>query len=106
MKKTVWIAMPWLVLGCPAYAANPTNTTTTEGDVIDAGAGDDWVMGNWADDRIQGGLGNDQLDGLAGNDVIEGAIQFIAACANSMSGRGRFGTQKSASNDASWKLAA
>jgi Ca2+-binding RTX toxin-like protein len=49
-----------------------TNTAATEGDVIDAGAGDDWVIGSWADDRIQGGDGKDQLDGLAGNDIIEG----------------------------------
>ncbi|MDO9198669.1 calcium-binding protein [Rhodoferax sp.] len=49
-----------------------TNTAGTEGDVIDAGAGDDWVMGSWAGDRIQGGDGKDRLDGLAGDDVMEG----------------------------------
>jgi trimeric autotransporter adhesin len=49
-----------------------TDTASTEGDVVDAGAGDDWVIGSWAADRIQGGDGEDQLDGLAGNDIIEG----------------------------------
>ena len=34
-----------------------TDTSRTEGDVIDAGAGDDWVIASWGDDRIKGGEG-------------------------------------------------
>ncbi len=49
-----------------------TDTGSTDGDVIDAGAGDDRVIASWGDDRIMGGDGKDQLDGLAGNDIIEG----------------------------------
>jgi hypothetical protein len=49
-----------------------TDTAATEGDVIDAGAGDDNVIGSWAADRIEGGLGDDEIDGLAGSDIIEG----------------------------------
>ena len=49
-----------------------TDKTDTEGDVIDGGAGDDWVMGSWAGDRIKGGEGKDNLDGLAGDDILEG----------------------------------
>ena len=49
-----------------------TDTASTEGDVIDAGAGDDQVIGSWAADRIQGGEGKDGLSGLAGDDIIEG----------------------------------
>ena len=49
-----------------------TDTAATEGDVIDAGAGDDRVIGSWAGDRIQGGDGKDNLDGLAGDDILEG----------------------------------
>ncbi|MBC7377662.1 MAG: putative Ig domain-containing protein, partial [Burkholderiaceae bacterium] len=44
----------------------------TSGDVIDAGAGDDWVIGGFGDDRAQGGDGNDSLQGLGGNDILEG----------------------------------
>ncbi len=43
-----------------------------EADVVDAGAGNDWVIASGGDDRVQGGLGDDQLDGMGGNDVIEG----------------------------------
>jgi RTX calcium-binding nonapeptide repeat (4 copies) len=49
-----------------------TDTAATEGDVIDAGAGNDNVIGSWAGDRIKGGSGQDKLDGLAGDDIIEG----------------------------------
>ena len=34
-----------------------TDTSRTEGDVIDAGAGDDWVIASWGDDRVKGGEG-------------------------------------------------
>jgi Ca2+-binding RTX toxin-like protein len=53
-------------------SATRTDTAASEGDVIDAGAGNDVVIASWADDRIQGGSGNDQIYGLAGNDIIEG----------------------------------
>jgi hypothetical protein len=54
--------------------AGITNTRTdkadTEGDVIDGGAGDDWVndavWGSWAGDRIKGGEGKDQITGGSG----------------------------------------
>ncbi|WP_276606546.1 putative Ig domain-containing protein [Ramlibacter rhizophilus] len=46
--------------------------TDAQHDVIDAGAGDDRVMGSWGDDRIKGGAGRDALDGLAGEDILEG----------------------------------
>ncbi|MES2831504.1 MAG: calcium-binding protein [Pseudomonadota bacterium] len=49
-----------------------TSAAATEGDSIDAGAGDDSAIGSWADDRIKGGEGKDDLEGLAGNDVLEG----------------------------------
>lgn len=50
-----------------------TDTRTEEqSDVIDAGAGDDWVMASWGADRVQGGEGNDRLEGLAGDDIVEG----------------------------------
>jgi Ca2+-binding RTX toxin-like protein len=48
------------------------DTAATEGDVIDAGAGNDQVIASWADDRIKGGQGDDEIDGLAGDDIIEG----------------------------------
>lgn len=43
-----------------------------EADVVDAGAGNDWVIASGGDDRVQGGLGDDQIDGMGGNDVLEG----------------------------------
>ncbi len=46
--------------------------TDAQSDVIDAGAGDDWVMASWGHDRVKGGDGKDQIDGLAGDDVLEG----------------------------------
>ncbi len=46
----------------------------TDGDSVDAGAGDDAVIASWGDDRVQGRDGNDQVDGLAGADVIEGGL--------------------------------
>ncbi|MBI2727867.1 MAG: putative Ig domain-containing protein [Polaromonas sp.] len=59
-KVTVWAGIG----GTPSDA--------TEGDTIDAGAGNDAVIASWGNDRIQGGDGDDQLDGLAGDDIIEG----------------------------------
>lgn len=37
---------------------------------IDAGAGDDVVLGSFADDTLIGGSGNDQMGGLEGDDLI------------------------------------
>ena len=45
---------------------------TAEGDVIDAGGGDDRVRGIAADDAIFGGSGRDRIFGEAGNDIILG----------------------------------
>jgi Ca2+-binding RTX toxin-like protein len=50
----------------------PDSPMGQDADVVDAGAGDDWVMASGGDDRVQGGLGDDQIDGLGGNDVLEG----------------------------------
>ncbi|TAH10599.1 MAG: hypothetical protein EAZ11_11760, partial [Curvibacter sp.] len=44
----------------------------TEGDVVDAGAGNDQVIASGGSDRVQGGTGNDQIDGMGGDDVLEG----------------------------------
>jgi len=43
-----------------------------EGDLVDAGAGDDYADGGFGDDVIDGGDGKDNLRGGAGNDAIEG----------------------------------
>ncbi len=53
VKETVWSGI----------GGTRTDTAASEGDVIDAGAGDDHVIGSWADDRIQGGEGADVLAG-------------------------------------------
>ena len=44
----------------------------TAGSTIDAGDGDDRVIGGRGDDHVQGGAGNDVLDGAGGADIIEG----------------------------------
>jgi hypothetical protein len=36
-----------------SFTDTRTDTAGTEGDVVDAGAGDDWVMGSWAGDMLQ-----------------------------------------------------
>lgn len=43
-----------------------------EGNVIDAGSGDDHVFAGFADDIVDGGDGRDQIFGMAGNDVLGG----------------------------------
>ena len=52
-----------------------------EGDVtyIDAGAGDDVVLGSFGDDTLLGGDGNDQMGGLEGDDLITtgAGVDFI-----------------------------
>ena len=44
--------------------------------MIDAGTGDDTVLGGVGDETILGGMGNDLLDGGAGNDVLTGSARF------------------------------
>ncbi len=61
-KVTVWSGI----------GSTREDTAATEGDVIDAGAGNDRVIGSWAADRIKGGTGDDSISGLAGDDIIEG----------------------------------
>ena len=39
---------------------------------VDAGAGDDIVLGSFGDDEVLGGDGNDQLGGLFGDDILSG----------------------------------
>jgi VCBS repeat-containing protein len=45
---------------------------TTQQDVVDAGAGDDWVIASAGNDRVQGGSGDDELEGLGGRDMLQG----------------------------------
>ena len=54
-----------------------TNTTLTNVDRIEGGAGHDRITGSSGDDNIVGGTGNDYLRGGAGNDtfVVEGNNQ-------------------------------
>ncbi|OJX05334.1 MAG: hypothetical protein BGO72_14040 [Burkholderiales bacterium 70-64] len=75
-------------LFAPAYLAGNVPTEgndvlygTSAGDTLDAGAGndivmgldgDDVILGGEGDDLLQGGDGNDVLDGGAGNDVVHG----------------------------------
>lgn len=40
--------------------------------IVDAGAGDDTVIGSGGADILRGGVGNDRLDGGAGNDILTG----------------------------------
>ncbi|MFN3348224.1 cadherin domain-containing protein [Pseudorhodoplanes sp.] len=40
--------------------------------IVDAGAGDDTVIGSSFADILRGGVGNDRLDGGAGNDILTG----------------------------------
>ena len=48
------------------------NPAGSDGDIVDAGAGDDWVIASWGADYVNGGAGDDWIDGLAGDDVLEG----------------------------------
>lgn len=52
--------------------AAPSLTSTNQSDVVDAGAGDDWVIASWGDDHVKGGTGADRIDGLGGSDILEG----------------------------------
>lgn len=62
----------YLSQGKPVWGSIEETQTDAQSDVIDAGAGDDWVIASWGHDRIKGGDGNDQLEGLAGDDIVEG----------------------------------
>lgn len=47
-------------------------SAATQGVNVDAGAGDDDLLGGAGDDVLTGGLGEDRLEGGAGNDVLDG----------------------------------
>jgi Ca2+-binding RTX toxin-like protein len=49
-----------------------TGAPDSDGDVVDAGAGNDIVFAGPGDDQIQGGTGNDLVEGHGGDDIIEG----------------------------------
>ena len=53
-------------------ADNLNGSNATDGDVIDAGGGDDRVRGLGSDDALIGGNGNDRIFGEGGNDIIIG----------------------------------
>lgn len=53
-------------------ADNLNGNNNVNGDVIDAGNGDDRVRGLGSDDAIIGGNGNDRIFGEGGNDIIIG----------------------------------
>ncbi len=55
-----------------AIWSGANNPVGTDGDYVDAGAGNDWVIAGGGTDYVQGGVGNDQLHGMGGNDVLEG----------------------------------
>jgi Ca2+-binding RTX toxin-like protein len=55
-----------------------TDTSRTDGDVIDAGAGDDRIDGQGGADRLFGGDGNDILLTGKGSDVAYGGAKFDA----------------------------
>ena len=46
--------------------------SVTFGDVLDAGAGNDFVIGGSGNDHLIGGEGDDQLRGRGGSDLLEG----------------------------------
>ncbi|MGE0333022.1 MAG: calcium-binding protein [Ramlibacter sp.] len=46
--------------------------TDAQSDVIDGGAGNDWILASWGNDRAQGGDGKDQVRGMGGDDIVEG----------------------------------
>ncbi len=69
---TMWGAYPGDDARVVVWNGVSSTPTEVQSDAIDAGAGDDWVMGSWGNDRIKGGDGKDQLDGLAGDDIVVG----------------------------------
>jgi T1SS-143 domain-containing protein len=54
------------------------------GQVFDAGAGNDSIIGGTGDDHIRGGEGNDSLSGNGGSDILEGGAgdDFLSGGAN------------------------
>ena len=61
--------------GIHVYLVNGANPSTLVGDnrnLIDGGAGDDWIRAGSGDDIVHGGDDNDQIDGLAGADLLFG----------------------------------
>jgi Ca2+-binding RTX toxin-like protein len=53
-------------------SAVPADLAATPGDYIDAGIGNDMVLGSNGADWVEGGAGDDFLWGMAGNDVMNG----------------------------------
>ena len=47
----------------------PPPSEDSQGDVVDAGAGDDYVLSGLGADRVQGGDGSDKLFGMGGDDT-------------------------------------
>lgn len=52
--------------------ADPGTVTADAGNIIDGGAGDDWIRAGSGHDIVHGGADNDNIGGLAGNDVLFG----------------------------------
>jgi trimeric autotransporter adhesin len=64
-----WIVVSgnsWSIPGVSSPAAND------QGNVIDAGAGTDWVAAGTGSDVVRGGAGGDLVYGMAGNDYVDG----------------------------------
>jgi hypothetical protein len=61
------------------------------------------TYGDAEGDLIYGGIGDDTIGGGPGAD---GAMQFIAACADSAGARSLFDAQTRVVNDSSWRVAA
>jgi Ca2+-binding RTX toxin-like protein len=49
-------------------------TAETAGNVIDGGAGNDFIGAGWADDIADGGEGDDTVLGMGGADVLFGGV--------------------------------
>jgi len=62
----------WLGSFLDADNAIQVTTTAVIADVVDAGAGDDFISLGFGDDVLMGGDGNDRLFGESGNDEIYG----------------------------------
>ena len=53
-------------------AASATTVSNLDGVIVDAGAGDDILLGIVATDTLNGGTGDDRLEGREGNDTLIG----------------------------------
>ena len=62
----------------PLMLGTDNKITLKEGSnsVIDAGAGNDWIIGNSGNNTLNGGDGDDRLNGKGGNDNIDGGLGF------------------------------